>query len=300
MRTTRTSLVTALLAMSVCVSVASGGAPMGPPIAVLGEGQWSLGGEFAHEQIDLQGSGTFQSVYLLEGTEVFDFVETQEFTDVEVNMFFGTLAYGVCDNWNLFVRVGAADMQDDITATADVVDYGIPGEYSLGQLDSSYGLAWGAGTRATFCRSGPWSFGGLAQVTWFDPGDSDIEYADPVVPPGEATLVQVGEASIDFWQTQISLAVAYEMEAVRVWGGPFVQFIEGDFERSGSILFDGQNFGDTFDASGDIREESQIGGFVGASVELGEQWNLWGEGQITGDSWLVGVGFAFIPESYEL
>jgi len=212
-----------------------------------------------------------------------------------MNMFFATLAYGVCDNWDLFVRVGAADMQDDITATADVVDYGIPGEYSLGQLDSSYGLAWGFGTRATFCRFGPWSFGGLAQVTWFDPDDSDIAYADPVVPPGDETLVQVGEASIDFWQTQVSLAVAYEMESFRFWGGPFVQFIEGDFERSGSILFDGENFGDSFDASGDLREESQFGGFVGASLALAEQWTFWGEGQFTGDSWLVGVGFAFAP-----
>jgi hypothetical protein len=290
----------ALLTLGVCVSVAAGGAPMGPPIAVLGEGQWSLGGEFAHEQIDLEGTGMFQSIYLLDPAEVFDFVEQQRLQDVEMNMFFATLAYGVCDNWDLFVRVGAADAQDDMSATADVIDYGIPGDYSLGTLDSSYGLAWGFGSRATFCRSGPWSFGGLAQITWFDPGDSDIEYADPIVPPVEGTLVQTGTASIDFWQTQVSLAVAYEMEAVRVWAGPFVQFLEGDFERSGSILIDGENFGDSFDASGDIREKSQFGGFVGASWKVADQWNLWGEGQLTGDSWLIGVGVTFLPETSEL
>jgi hypothetical protein len=289
-----------LLALGVCVSVASGGAPMGPPIAILGEGQWSLGGEFAHEQIDLQGSGMFRSVYLLEPTEIFDFVETQRIRDLEVNMFFGTLAYGVCDNWDLFVRVGAADAQDDVSGTADVVDYGVPGSYSLGQFDSSYGFAWGVGTRATFCRSGPWSFGGLAQVTWFDPGDSDIEYSDPIIPPEGQTITQVGKASIDFWQTQVSLAVAYEAEGIRIWGGPFVQFIEGDFERRGSILVDGEDFGDSFRASGDIREESQIGGFLGASWNVAEQWTLWGEGQITGDSWLIGVGIVFTPEAYEL
>jgi hypothetical protein len=273
---------------------------MGPPIAVLGEGQWSIGGEFAHEQIDLQGTGMFQSVFLLDPAETFDFVETQQIQDLELNMFFGTLAYGVCDNWDLFVRVGAADAQDDISATADVVDIGVPGEYSLGQFDASYGLAWGVGTRATFCRSGPWSFGGLVQVTWFEPDDSDIEYPDPIVPPDGQTITQVGDASIDFWQTQVSMAVAYEMEEFRVWAGPFLQFIEGDFERSGSILVDGEDFGDTFDASGEIRDESQFGGFLGASWNMAEQWTLWGEGQITGDSWLVGVGIVFTPEAYGL
>ncbi len=299
MQTTRLALITALMALSVCVSVASGGAPMGPPIAYLEEGQWSLGGEFAHEQMDLQGSGMFQSVYVVAPPETFDFVETQRIRDLEMNMFFGTLAYGVCDNWNLFVRIGAADAQDDISATSDIIDLGIPGEYSLGQIDSSYGLAWGIGSRATFCRSGPWSFGGLVQVTWFEPGDSDIEYADPIVPPGNEA-VQAGEASIDYWQAQISLAVAYQVDTLQLWAGPFLQFIEGDLERSGSILFDGVDFGDTFDASGDIREESQVGGHVGANWSFAEQWNLWVEGQVTGDSWLVGVGAAFTPESFGL
>jgi hypothetical protein len=30
-------------------------------------------------------------------------------------------------------------------------------------------------------------------------------------------------------------------------------------------------------------------------VSLGEQWDLWAEGQITSDSWLIGIGFAIIP-----
>lgn len=300
MKTTRALLITTLLAIGILAPAAPGGAPMGPPAAMLGEGNWAIGAEFAHEQMDLQGFGTFRVAFDTGGGvfDVFDFVESQRIQDFEMNMVFGTLAVGVCDNWDLFVRLGAADAQDNVTATADVVDIGIPGEYSLGSFDGSFGFAWGAGTRATFCRWGPWSIGGLIQVTWFDPGDSDVDYADPVVPP-PPQATHVGEASIDFWQTQVSLAVVYQVDTLRLWAGPFLQFIEGDFDRSGVLFFDGlddPDFDDFFSASGDIREESRVGGHFGANWEVTDQWNLWVEGQVTGDSWLIGIGTFFATE----
>jgi hypothetical protein len=266
---------------------------MGPPIATLDEGQWSFGAEYGYETIDLRACGTFGSVYA--GTP-FDFVESLRIEDLEMNMLFGNLAYGVCDNWDLFVRLGAADASGDMKATADVADFGVVGEYSLGNLDSDPGFAWGAGTRATFCRSGPWSFGGLMQVTWFYPGDSDIKYVDPVIPPGPGDVTQVGEASIELWQGQVALAVAYQMDTVRLWAGPFLQFIDGDLDRSGSVLFDGDDFGDTFSASADLEQESEFGAHFGVSWQLASQWNLWGEGQVTGDSWLVGVGLVVMTQ----
>jgi len=295
MRKTSALLIGALLVTGVFAPAAPGGAPMGPPTAMLGEGNWSIGAEAGHEQMDMRGSGTFRTVFLFEPPEIFDFIESQQIQDFEMNMIFGTLAYGVCDNWDLFVRVGAADAQADVTATADVVDFGIPGDYSIGSLDSSLGLAWGVGMRATFCRWGPWSIGGLTQMTWFDPGDSDIAYTDPVAPPGDLA-VQVGEASINFWQAQISLAAMYQVDTLRLWAGPFLQFIEGDLDRDGRVLLDGDDFGDFFEASSEIQEESQIGAHFGANWEVTSQWNLWVEGQITGDSWLIGIGTFFATE----
>ncbi len=294
MKITRALLITTLLATGIWAPAAPGGAPMGPPAAMLGEGNWSIGAEFGREQMDLQGCGTFRAVFQFVPPEIFDFVESQRIKDLEMNMIFGTVAVGICDNLDLFVRVGAADAQDDMTATADVVDFGIPGEYSIGSLDSSFGLAWGAGTRATFCRWGPWSIGGLMQVTWFDPGDSDIQYLDPVVPPPPQG-VHVGEASIDFWQTQISLAAVYQVDTWRLWFGPFLQFVEGDLDRSGVIVFDDVAV-DTFEASSDIREQSRFGAHFGTGWEITDVWNLWVEGQVTGDSWLIGIGTFFATE----
>ncbi|HSW00859.1 MAG TPA: hypothetical protein VLI39_11845 [Sedimentisphaerales bacterium] len=289
MQRTRSMRIAAFLTLGVCVSVAAGGAPMGPPIAVLDEGQWSVGGEFAHEQMDLEAFGI--SVETIDGD--FSTFYAQPFTleDLAVNMGFVTLGYGVCDNWDLFLRAGAADAKDDLIlhpATADNA------EDKFG-FDGDFGFAWGAGTRATFCRTGPWNFGGLIQVTWFDPGSSDFQLGEIADPLGYVT----GDADIKYWQTQVALTVAYEADTWRVWGGPFLQFIEGDLELDGQYIFDGDVVG-TVANNADVEELSQFGAHVGISTQLADQWNLWVEGQITGDSWLIGIGAAFTPESLGL
>ncbi|MGE5294001.1 MAG: hypothetical protein ACM3VT_04180 [Solirubrobacterales bacterium] len=285
MYTRRASLITAFLTLSVCASIAAGGAPMGPPVAVLGEGQWSIGGDFAHEQIDMEASGT-----VTDGLNDFFWTQRFEIQDLASNMAFANVGYGVCDNWNIFVRAGAADASDDVTLLP--ADSG-----ALEQKDSfdgSYGLALGVGTRATFCRWGPWSFGGLMQVTWFQPGDSEFEITDPFL-PDEAWS---GDVELSYWQTQVSLAAAYEAEMWRAWAGPFLQFINGDMDFDGTIALAGET-GD-LSWSGDLKESSQIGAHAGFGVDLGEQANFWIEGQMTSDSWLIGLGIAFIPATNEL
>jgi len=297
-------LTVGLVGMAILASTARGGAPMGPPMALLGEGHWGLGGEYGHENMDLRASGTIQAVY---EDVPFDFVETVRINDLAMNMFFGTLAYGVCDNWDIFVRVGVADAQDDARASSNSpvnpvppdielpLQLGVVQNYPLGSLDSNFGFAWGVGTRATFCRSGPWSFGGLVQATWFKPADSDIRYIDPFWGPGQG-VEHVGNAELDFWETQVSLAVCYQVDTWRLWAGPFLQFVAGDFDRDGRILFDGVDMGDRFRASSELQQESEIGAHFGADWGLSKQLDLWVEGQVTGDSWFAGVGLVFKPQ----
>lgn len=291
----------ALVSMAILASTAFGGAPMGPPMALLGEGKWGVGGEYGHENMDLRAQGTLEAIY---GGLPFDFVERVEIDSLAMNMFFGTVAYGVCDNWDVFVRLGVADAKDDVSATGNVprnpndpnslVDQlGVLQGYSLDSLDSNFGFAWGVGTRATFCRSGPWAFGGLVQATFFKPGDSDIRYTDPLWGAG---VEHVGQASLDFWETQVSLAVNYQADTLRLWAGPFLQFVMGDFDRKGSILFDGVDAGDRFEASGELQQKSEIGAHFGGNWSINQQTDLWVEGQVTGDSWLVGIGFILKPQ----
>jgi len=202
--------------------------------------------------------------------------------------------------------VGASDARDDVKARSNSplnpvpADIELPNQlghiqdYSLGTLDSDFGFAWGVGTRATFCRSGPWSFGGLVQATFFKPADSDIQYPDPLWGPGVAH--HVGDAKLDFWQTQVSLAASYQVDTLRLWAGPFLQFVAGDLDRSGDIVYVDGSPSDKFCASSDLQQQSEIGAHFGGDWSINQQVDLWVEGQVTGDSWLIGVGLILKPQ----
>jgi hypothetical protein len=278
---------------AVFASAAFGGAPMGPPRAMLGEAQWSIGAEYGHENISFGANGPVELRY---DTVPYEFIESLAIDDLRMNMFFATLAYGLCDTWDVYIRVGAADAHDEVTGTGIPyidTDPGDQQEYALGPFGGGYGFAWGVGTRGTFCQTGPWSFGGLVQATWFKPDDSAIEYVDPYEGTGFAHL---GQMSLDFWQAQVALAAIYQVDTVRVWVGPFLQFLNGDLERSGNVVSGGVTLG-TFDVTSDIHEESQVGGHVGLDWEASQQMNLWVEGQFTSDSWFLGVGLVVKPEA---
>ncbi len=47
--------------------------------------------------------------------------------------------------------------------------------------------------------------------------------------------------------------------------------------------------------SSTIDDSFQVGGHFGANWEVSDQFNLWLEGQITSDTWLVGVGAVLRP-----
>ncbi len=256
-----------------------GGAPMGPPMGVLEEGQWSVGVEYGYQETDLQAYGT-QARALRGASPTYTF-ELLEIRGLQASQVFGNVAYGVCDNWDLFLRLGVTDAQGDIAGG------------SMGQLtyDGDHGLAWGIGTRATFCQRGPWSFGGLTQVTWLDPGDSDFSAPDP----DTAGMVSVGSIDVDMWRTQVGLAAVYQIDTFRFWAGPFLQFIEGGLDTHGRVLIDGIDSG-SFRGSSDIEERSQAGIHFGTTWEMSNELNWWIESRLTGDSWSVGLGGVILPE----
>jgi hypothetical protein len=277
-------LIVALAVLAVFTATGLAGAPMGPPIAVLGEGRWGIGAEYGYEMMDLEAFGIISEVRL---GPLDPAAEILEVRDLTTNMIFGSLAYGICDNWDIFARAGVADAQDEVVVSAR--SGGTPGEMST--YEGSFGFAWGAGTRATFCRSGPWSFGGLVQATWFTPGESDWASQNPAVP----SEVAVGTAELDYWQTQVSLAAVYQVDSSHLWVGPFLQFVEGNLDRSGDIVDGGTPVG-TFSASSDVEEASQIGAHAGFHWQVAKDFDFWIEGQYTADSWLASVSVVLIPQ----
>ncbi|MBN2128638.1 MAG: autotransporter domain-containing protein [Sedimentisphaerales bacterium] len=254
------------------------GAPMGPPAAVLEEGRWAVGLEYGYGESDLRAYGLYTAA--LTGDDPVSAFEVLEIEGLRSSMVLASLAFGVCDNWDLFVRLGVADAQDDVAAGTGRFAYG-----------GGSGFAWGLGTRATFCQWGPWSFGGLAQVTWLDPGSSDFSATDPEA----AGRVSVGRIDANLWQTQIGLAATYQIDTLHFWAGPYLEFSEGNLDRSGRILIDGLDSG-SFQATGNIEERSQFGIHFGVTWEMSNALSWWTGGQATGDSWSVGFGGIIQPQ----
>jgi hypothetical protein len=275
---------TTLIVTGVLVSVAPAGAPMGSPTAYVGAGNWGLGAEYGYGQMDLEASGTVAEV-----TGPLDTSWAQHFKmdNLKNNMAFGTIAYGLTDAWDIFARVGAADAKD----TTVLAPSSIRAEERQGDFDGSFGVAWGVGTRATLHQWGPWSLGGLVQFTWFRPGDSDFSIEpDPWIPDES----WAGRATLHYWQAQASLAAAFQANTWRFWAGPFVQYTQGDLDFSGTTSIAGLT--GTINWSSTLEDAWRVGGYFGANWRVRDQLNLWMEGQIASDCWLVGVGLVFVPE----
>ncbi len=268
-------------------ATAIGASVMGPPIAVLEESEWSVGLEYGYAESDLRAHGTCLQVPT-EGSAVYS-AEEVDIRDLSTRMVMANFAYGICDNWDLFLQLGTTDAQDHVTTRT--VPFG--GTRQPFEYDGAHGLAVGFGSRATFCHWGPWQFGGTMQVNWLDPGDSDLAWSDPADPNSTAS----GRMDIDLWQAQLALAATYQIDMFRFWAGPFLQFVQGDFDRSGQTFTEGASTG-RFTCSGDIEERSPLGVHFGAIWEASERVNCWVEGQYTNDSWVFGISAAIEPAKF--
>lgn len=283
----RTTFVSLCMCLAVGVPSVWAGAPMGPTLPIIDKGQWAFGIEYAYEKIDLDANGRCVESIIGGPSQSY----RQEFTidSMKTNMLFGRIEYALCKDWEVFVRLGAADADAGIRA-------GDPGVVIGGQggkvgFDGSYGFAGGLGTRAMFYECGPWRIEGQAQVTWLDPDDSDFRITNRQN-PNESV---VGSAKLDYLQTQIGLTAVYRGDAWSVWAGPFLQFIDGDLDLDSRYIIDGATLG-RISCSADIEEDSQIGLSIGADCEVNRNLLAWIEGQFTGDSWMVSIGGIFHPD----
>lgn len=274
----RTDVMAGLILAVWGAVAAQGSIPMGSPTAVLEEGRWAVGLEYGYGKADLRAFGTYiESPAEDDPTSAF---EVFAIKGLRSHMALVSLAYGICDNWDVFGRLGVANVQDDVV--------GQMGQFAY---RGGSGFAGGLGSRATFCQWGPWSFGGQTQVTWLSPGRSEFTLVDP----DAEDRVSVGSADMTFWQTQVALAAAYQIDTLHFWAGPCLEFVRGSLDRNGAILIEGVDSG-SFRADGTIEERSQLGLHFGVMWQKSRALSLWTGGQVTKDSWAVGFGGMFQPQ----
>ncbi|UCG58044.1 MAG: hypothetical protein JSU70_00785 [Phycisphaerales bacterium] len=284
------------LAMSGPVALAL--APMGPPKGLLEKGRWAIDAEYSYGQMDLKACGDCAySVYLAvvpdEGEpteETVPGVVTQgiEIDNLKSNMFLASLAYGLCDNWDVYARVGAADAK---------------GKVYNGRFSGGFGFVGGLGTRATFCESGKLTWGGLLQVTWTNPGRDNVTLTEPVSVGEDDYLIPItGPMRIHWHEVQAAVGPTLRMGDFSVYGGAFVHYVNGtiDWNGTGTITEEGPSYtkvvSPTLACEFDVGERSEFGGYAGAMWNVIDNASIYVEGQFTGmDYGIMAGGYLAVP-----
>jgi len=250
--------------------------PMGPPCAGLNQGQWSVGFDYGYSEMDVEVSGpAFPSNQ-----------KDAEIEDFESNMYFGTIAYGVSNEWEIFTRLGMADVEFD----AD------PEPANGSDFDGGSEFAFAVGTKRTLADNGNVKWGCLFQFLWSEADDkttASTSYGNGAI-LGDGDPVPSGtKVDVDWYEIQLAMGPTIQVaDGVCVYGGPFLHFMEGDLAAKYTISEVG-----SFQEEYDLEQLSEFGGYVGGIVELGDALadaTLHGEVQFTSDAFAFAIG-ANIP-----
>jgi hypothetical protein len=251
---------------------------MGPPRSILQEGQNSFSLELQYNEMDLQTFGDVTESYISISNPTTSYTE-YKLDKIKTTMPSVRIDTSLFENWDVFLRVGAADASDEINE--EMPDGSLGHQYQ--DFDGKFGFSYGIGTRTTFFSENNTSWGGIFEINWINPGSSEIT--------DKSDTNFTGEAEIDYWEFQLAIGPTIELNSVRIYGGPFMDFINGDLDMTGTTLDTEAPFLPMeVKSSQEIREKSQFGGYLGAQWRLGENNTLVTEAQITGDAWGIGIG----------
>lgn len=246
--------------------------PMGPPVADLEHGQFKVGIDYSHSEMDLElDEGTW--IEFLDGA-FFDEGYATSFTlkDFKANRTYANLGYGVADICEVFLRVGGAGGKFGDSLWEDAESF-----------DSSSGFAIGGGIKATFFDEGNLKLGGLFQIGW-------SEYSGLL---DAAHWAAPDYVEVDLAELQIALGAQYALsDRASVYAGPFLHFVGGDLDDVYSEVDVGGGQL-TSHYSWNIGEDSIVGIFVGAQLELTETCSFNIELQGTGSAQAIGASLAW-------
>ena len=254
---------------------------MGPPRSILQPEESAFAIELGYSEMDLESFGDItESVSILGVTTTSSDYSKYKVEKLKSIMPSVRLDTNIAEDWDLFIRLGLSDASSDIT---EEQAGGTTGR-QYNDFDGGFGFSLGLGTRATLYQQDNTSWGAIFQANWMNPGDSDIT--------DESDTAFSGNAELSYWDVQLAFGPTVEFDNVRVYGGPFIHFVNGDLDITGTTTTTTTN--DTsIEVSHDLREESSLGGFVGAQWNLGNNNTLITEVDFSADAWGIGIGAAW-------
>lgn len=255
--------------------------PMGPPSAGLKQRQFSAGAEYSYSRMDItlnHGKGSWSGFTNgVPGGSNSGKMASGTIKNLNLNKVYAKLGYGITDNWEIFLRLGGANVDfnygDQARPLFPVPVSGGGGRlFPVGQKgDGDNGFAIGLGTKATFYERNDLKLGGLFQISW---SRSKGKGAGTFANGGVNSFAEQWSHSVDVEITEIQVALGptYKLaEKISIYGGPFFHFIDGDidgkYRESGNI---GPGlFGNYYsDYSYDIDESSIFGGYLGTQIDV--------------------------------
>jgi hypothetical protein len=250
---------------------------MGPATAELKKGQFSLGAEYSATRMDLELSNG-QVIrkgfinHVLTPPVRFGPLGQYKIPNMSMNKVWAKIGYGVNDDWEVFLRLGTADMNFDYSKEMRCVNHNClvfpPGEKMNGDND----FAIGFGTKVTFYKKDKLKLGSLFQMSWCK---SDGTETGPLDAPSSITGVATSfshAVNVNLVEMHVAVGPEYQLtDNLSIYGGPFMHFVQGrlkgHYHEAGTPA-PGTLVEYTSDYSYSIEEQLFFGGYVGLGMKI--------------------------------
>ena len=275
---------------------------LGPPTAELEKGQWKVGYNYTYIDMDLEETKTKGKIFgdvetqnllrdLLENVNInvpMTFRDKFKIEDVKTQRHYATIGYGVEDWWEVYLQLGFADVKMKTKSEDENV-------WDSYNFDSDF--AWGLGTRITFYEQNNIRWGTSVQMNWLDTSYDDKKSwgAETVGAENWSDLTWKEQLDLETYDLLIAVGPTVDMGGWKLYGGPFYYYLSGDIDIKGNIT--GTLLGTLYTAgveqSGDLKADSNFGGFVGAQFPLTGNCDMTTELSFTGDALALGFGIGW-------
>ncbi len=172
--------------------------------------------------------------------------ESEGDVDTRQTQAYAQAGYGIAENWEVYVQVGAADLEVENALDKDFDDDFMP----FGTL----------GVRALLFDRQPVAMGVFLQGSYFS------DYEDSGTFGGQSAKLEIDQS----YEVNAGFALQTVLEGAILYAGPFLYLREADLTLTTA----------SGPASGDLEEDGNLGGFVGIRWPLKNGLNIELEGQI--------------------
>jgi hypothetical protein len=239
-----------IIVLCFCCSASFALDPLGSASDKLKKGQFAIGVDYSNSDMDFKAKGRSNlAIYNVTiGSLVGIQSEKQRLNldGVEVQKAYANLGYGITDNLEAFLRLGASDTdwRDD------------------GDTHFSFGLRTGV----TFYKKDALQLNALAQYSW---AKSEFDSLPLTTVVGGTPYPLLMSGKLNMHEIQIAVGPTYELtDGISLYGGGFLHFMYGKLDLKGSATTVGiPQFRYDLDSSYDIDQVSELGVYIGARIK---------------------------------